>query len=252
MKTKMKHFLLLGGLFIVTSMQAQLTITIENYQKQELPAADILSADFMTGEITKWGAIDENGNTSFSLDYDFMDKILIEAEQQQKDAPEGWTLSFHTVGSKHECNKYGYENTIEIENPDARMFGLPPFFVGKEATETSYGTMYIASSLEIASWLDSYQMENAATGFYIEWIYIEKEASVKGSCSMLTMTGYEDEEMIVTTSYDLNFEAGWNMLVYSIDEVFESLSGRVFLTKMTVTTSQFFSEDAQVFILNDN
>jgi len=251
MNAKVKYLILIVNFFIVASMQAQLTITIENTQNQKLPVADILSADFMTGEITKWGDIDENGNASFNLEYDYMEKLLQEAEQQQKDAPKGWTLSFHTVGSKHECS-YSSENTIEIENEDARMFGLPPFFVGDEASKTNHGTMYIASNRDVASWLDSYQMGNAAAGYYLEWIYVEKEASVKGNCSILTMTGHEDEEMTVTTTYDLNFEKGWNMLKYSIDEVFNSASGRVFLNKMSVSTSKFFDDDAQIFLFNDN
>lgn len=252
MKTNAKHFILSIGLLVVSSLQAQLTITIENTQNRQLPEANILSADFMTGEITQWGSIDASGAASFSLDYDYMEKLLKEAEEQQKDAPQGWTLSFHTVASKHECSSYGSESTIEVENPDARMFGLPPFFVGDEATQTNHGTMYIASNSEVANWLDSYQMGNAATGFYLEWVYVEKESSVKGECSMLTMTGHEDEEVVVSTVYDLNFDEGWNIMHYSIDEVFNSASGRVFLTKMTISTSKFFPEETQVFILNDN
>tara|TARA_R110002072_G_scaffold260722_14_gene419327 strand:- start:6021 stop:6779 length:759 start_codon:yes stop_codon:yes gene_type:complete len=252
MKTKFKHFLMGVSLLLVTSIQAQLTITIESSHNRQLPTADILSADFMTGEITQWGTIDANGTASFSLDYDYMEKLLLEAEEQQKEAPEGWTLSFHTVASKHECSKYSNENTIEIENPDARMFGLPPFFVGEEATQTNHGTMYIASNSDVANWLDSYQMDNAAVGFYLEWVYVEKESSVKGECSVLTMTGHEDEEVVISTVYDLNFEEGWNIMHYSIDEVFNSASGRVFLTKMTISTSKFLPEETQVFILNDN
>lgn len=251
MKTKVKHLILSLSLLLVASMQAQLSITIENLQNQQLPEANILSADFMTGDITKWGSIDANGNASFTLEYDYMEQILAEAEKQQKDAPKGWTMSFHTVGSKHECSKYSFENTIEIENPDARMFGLPPFFVGEESTQTNHGTMYIASNSDVANWLDSYQMGNAATGFYLVWVYVEKESSVKGNCSMLTMTGHEDEEMNVSTYYNLNFEEGWNIVIYSIDEVFNSASGRVFLTKMTVSTSKFFPEETQIFLLND-
>ncbi|NCT16889.1 MAG: hypothetical protein COZ75_10890 [Flavobacteriaceae bacterium CG_4_8_14_3_um_filter_34_10] len=252
MKTQIKHLFLGTSLLVISSIQAQLTFTIENYQNQELPLADILSADFMTGEITKWGHIDANGNASFSLEYDYMEKLLQEAEQQQKDAPEGWTLSFHTVGSKHECSSYGSENTIEIENPDARIFGLPPFFVGEEATQTNHGRMYIASNRDVANWLDSYQMDNAATGYYIEWIFVEKESTVKGNCSVLTMTGHQDEEVVISTVYNLNFEEGWNIMVFSIDEVFNSASGRVFLSKMTVSTSNFFDDDAQVFLINDD
>lgn len=251
MKTKAKHLILSLALLIAASMQAQLSITIENSQNQPLPEANILSADFMTGEITQWGAIDANGNASFTLEYDYMEQILVEAEKQQKDAPKGWTMSFHTVGSKHECSKYSNENTIEIENPDARMFGLPPFFVGEESTQTNQGTMYIASNSDVANWLDSYQMDNAAPGFYLEWVYVEKESSVKGSCNVLTMTGHEDEEVVISTVYDLNFKEGWNILVYSIDEVFNSASGRVFLTKMTISTSVFIPEGTQVFLLND-
>lgn len=252
MNTKVKHFLLSVSLLFLTSTQAQLTITIENSQNRQFPEATILSADFMTGDITQWGVIDANGNTTFSLEYDYMEKLLLEAEEQQKDAPQGWTLSFHTVASKHECSSYGSENSIETKNPDARIFGLPPFFVGEEATQTNHGSMYVASNNDVANWLHSYQMDNAATGFYLEWVYVEKESAVKGECSVLTMTGHEDEEVVISTVYDLNFEEGWNIMVFSIDEVFNSASGRVFLTKMTISTSAFMPEGTQVFLLNED
>lgn len=231
---------------------SQLNITIEKIGDHFLPKAQILSADFMTGEITEWGSIDDQGFASFDLPYDFLETIMKEAEKQQKDAPKGWTMSFHTVGSKNECSKYSSQNSITIENPDAKIFGLPPFFAGDKATETRHGSMYAASNIELAKWVHSYQMDNAATGFYAEWIFVEKEATVKGTCSMLTMTGHESEEIEVSTTYDLNFEAGWNIVVYTIEEVFNSASERVFATKTTISTTKFFSEELlQWYVLED-
>ncbi len=252
MKPHIKYLILISCLLIISSSHAQLTITIENSQNQQYPKAKILSADFMTGDITEWGTIDANGNASFSLEYNFMEQMLLEAEQQQKDAPEGWTMSFHTVGSKHECSKFSNENSIAIENAEARMFGLPPFFVGEESTQTNHGSLYAASNSDVASWFHSYQMDDAATGFYLDWVYVEKAASVRGSCSMLTMTDHENEEINVSTTYDLNFNQGWNIVVYSIDEVFKSASERVFLTKMTVSTSDFLPENTRIFLVNEN
>lgn len=247
----MKRIILLLLVFANSgTLLGQLTITLPLAAMSQDTQVEVLSEDFMTGEVLKWGEVDE-GEVSIKLELDYMDKVLLEAQKQQKDAPKGWTMSFHTVGSKHECSKYSFENTIEIENQDARMFGLPPFFVGEESTQTNHGTMYITSNSDVANWLDSYQMGNAATGFYIEWVYVEKESSVKGNCNVLTMTGHEDEEVVISTVYDLNFEEGWNVLIFSIDEVFNSASGRVFLTKMSISTSVFMPEGAQVFLLND-
>ena len=251
MNTPKNTFLLPVLMLASTIGSAQLNITIENTGVQDLPKSQILSADFMTGDIAEWGAIDADGNASFDLEYDFMETIMKEAEKQQKDAPEGWSMSFHTVGSKHECHEFASENSITVENPESKVFGLPPFFAGDKATETRYGQMYAASNIELASWLHSYQMENAAKGFYVEWIYIEKESAVKGSCSVATMTGHESEELDVVTTYDLDFEEGWNMVVYTIDEVFNSASGRVFAAKTTVATAQFIPEGLQWFVLED-
>lgn len=238
-------------IFAVNNLNAQLNITIEKTGDQDLPKAQILSADFMTGDLTEWGNIDADGKTSFDLDYDYMKNIMKEAEKQQKDAPQGWTMSFHTVGSKHECSKYASENSIVVENPDAKLFGLPPFFAGEKSTETNYGFMYAASNIDIAKWLHSYQMDSAAKGFYAEWIYVEKESSVKGSCVMQTMTGYESEELEVVTTYDLNFEEGWNLMLFTIEDVFNSASGKVFVAKTKITTAQFIPEELQWFVVED-
>lgn len=230
---------------------SQLTISIENTGEQHLPKAQILSADFMTGEITEWGSIDDQGTVSFELEYDFMETIMKEAEKQQNDAPEGWTMSFHTVGSKNECSKYSSQNKVTAENPDAKIFGLPPFFAGDKATETRVGSLYATSNITLAKWLHSYQMDNAAEGFYVEWIFVEKEATVKGTCSMLTMTGHESEELEISTTYDLNFEEGWNTVVYTIEEVFNSASEKVFAAKISVTTTQFIPENLHWYVLED-
>lgn len=247
-----KNTLLLSVLTLASTIgSAQLNITIESTGAHDLPKAQILSADFMTGAITEWGNIDANGNASFELEYDFMETIMKEAEKQQKDAPEGWSMSFHTVGSKHVCSKYASENSITVENPDSKIFGLPPFFAGDAAAETKYGQMYATSNIELAKWLQAYQMGNAAKGFYAEWMYVEKESAVKGTCSVTTMTGYESEELEVITTYDLNFDEGWNMVLYTIDEVFNSASEKVFAVKTTVTTPQFIPEGLQWFVLEE-
>ncbi len=230
---------------------SQLEITIENTGEQNLPKSQILSADFMTGDLTQWGTIDAQGTASFELAYDFMETILKEAEKQQKDAPKGWTMSFHTVGSKYTCNFFTGENTVTLVNEDAKIFGLPPFFAGDIATETRHGSMYAASNPELAKWLHSYQMDNAAKGFYVEWIYVEKQSTVKGTCGIPTMTGHESEEFEVSTTYDLNFEAGWNMVVFTIEEVFNSASEKVFAAKTTVSTTQFIPENLQWYVLEE-
>lgn len=235
----------------ITWSYSQLNITIEKTGDQPLPQAQILSADFMSGDITQWGSINAQGTASFDLPYDFLETIMKEAEKQQKDAPKGWTMSFHTVGSKYECNFYTGENTVTAENEDAKIFGLPSFFAGDRTTETRYGSMYAASNMELAKWLHSYQMDNAAKGFYVEWIYVEKESTVKGTCGIPTMTGHESEEVEVSTTYDLNFEEGWNMVVFTIEEVFNSASERIFATKTTISTTKFIPENLQWYVLED-
>lgn len=247
-----KHPLLLSAFILVSTIgSAQLNISIASKGTHDLPKAQILSADFMTGAITEWGAIDADGNASFDLEYNFMETIMKEAEKQQKDAPKGWTMSFHTVGSKHECGNFDGETPLTIENRDAKVFGLPPFFAGDATTETNYGQMYAASNIGLAKWLHSYQMDNAAKGFYAEWWYVEKESAVKGTCNVTTMTGNENEELEVITTYDLEFEEGWNMVVYTIDEVFNSVSEKVFAAKTTITTAKLIPKELQWFVLAD-
>lgn len=237
-------FLFVGLMF---NANAQLSISIPLGSELSAKNLEVLSVDFMTEEITKWGELDSNGDITFSLSYDYMDELLKEAEKQQKDAPKGWTLTFKTAGSEHTC-EYG-ESTIEIENPDIRLFGVPSFFAGVESEKKRYGDMYAASSEAVATWLHGYQMGSASTGFYIEWIYAEGDATVTGSCTRNTGTGYNDEEFDAITNYNLQFKEGWNTVVHQIDEVFDSASGTSYLKTKTVYTTKFF-EDLYWFVLD--
>ena len=251
MKTTFKLICITLAMSAATNLSAQLNISIEKTGDHEVPKAQILSEDFMTEELTEWGSIDAKGEVSFNLEFDYMETLMKEAEKQQKDAPDGWTMSFHTVGSKYICSKYANENSIVSENPDAKLFGLPPFFAGDTSIDANYGIMYAASNIETAKWLHSYQMDSAAKGFYAEWIFVEKASSVKGTCSLLTMTGHDSEELDVVTTYDLNFEEGWNLMLFTIEEVFNSASEKVFVAKTKITTAQFIPEDLKWFVIGD-
>lgn len=241
LKNNLKNALIVLIISFTINANAQLSISIP--LGSELPSKNIevLSVDFMTEEISKWGSLDESGDITFSLSYDYMDELLKKAEKQQKDAPKGWTLKFKTAGSEHTCNKYG-ESTIEIENPDIRLFGVPSFFAGVESEKKRYGDMYAASNEAVATWLHGYQMGSASTGFYLEWIYAEGDATVIGSCTTNTGTGYNDEEFDAVTNYNLQFKEGWNTVVHQIDEVFDSASGTFYLKTKTVYTAKFYDD----------
>lgn len=259
MKKHLKSLTILLSLCLTTSVFAQSNIIIKNDNDNQILEGKIISVEFMTGATKRWGKIDADGTTSIKLPKNYMKKSLREAEKQQKlYADDGWSISFNTVKSFVECSEFGeINNDVVIENPEARIFGIPPFYVVGEDKEIdkksllSASSMFISSNKAIAFWLVSARMESVAEGYYVQWKYIEKEASIKGSCSWSFHTGEKNEQFESKTTYDIEFDQGWNTIIYSIDEVFESKNGRSFPATMTISTSDSLPDDAQVYLFAD-
>jgi len=242
---------MLLSLCLTTSVFAQSKITIKNDKDNQLPEGKIISEDFMTGDTKRWGKIDADGTASIKLPKNYMKKVLKEAKKQQKlYADDGWSLTFKTVNSFIKCKEFSeIDNDVVVENQEARIFGIPPFsVVEKSKKKEDAKSLFVTSNQAIASWLNSFRMETVAVGYYVEWIYVEKEASIKGSCSWSTATGQQNENFVSITTYDIEFDEGWNTIIHSIDEVFESKNGSSYPVKMTISTPDNLPDDAQVYL----
>lgn len=249
MKTILKICCLALTLCATIYSNAQLSIegNIDNWNNGD---AMLAYSDMLTGNIESWGTISEDGKSILSLEYDYMDIFKKKAEEAQKEAPKGWTMRFKTVGDTFVCS--GFENPLQYENEGATLTGVPGLIIVSKDGKTDYGTLFTASNIAIAKWLNSYGNDNPTTGYYLEWYYVEKEAMVSGECVRSTLTGIEDEMYDDTTTYNLKLDEGWNMVKYEITEVFNSESGKVFPLKTMISTIEFLPEDLQWIVLGSN
>ncbi len=245
LKTCFATFVMCYGMHL----NAQLSIygNIDNWTNG---TAMLAHSDMFTGSLENWGTIDDSGVLTIRLEYDYMDIFKKKAEEAQKEAPSGWTMSYKTIGDSFVCS--GFENPLQYENDDTTITGVPELIIVSKDGTTEYGTLFTVSNPAIAKWLYSYGNDNPTTGYYIEWYYVEKEASVSGDCVRSTLTGVGDEEYDDTTAYDLKLEEGWNMVKYEITEVFNSESGKVYPLKTNVSVVKFLPEDLQWVILRND
>jgi hypothetical protein len=247
-KTQLEVILTSILLALAFTVNAQLSITVPLGSNVASKNIEVLSVDFMTEEVTQWGSLNNQNEIEIELSFDYMTNMLAEAKKQQAEAPKGWTLNFKTVNSEFVCSKYA-TGGVETTNGDAKIMMLPRFFAGLQAEQKRFGDMYAASNQDIAAWLHNYQMGSAPLGYYVEWMYVESEAQASGSCSMNTAGGGENEEFDAVTTYNLEFQEGWNMVVYETAEVFESSTGTNAVKHLKIYTTKWLPEGLQWFIL---
>lgn len=249
MKTTLKLCIVAFFICYTTNLNAQLSIEgkIDNWTNGK---AMLAYADMMTDNIESWGSIDANGILNMQLEYDYLETFKKKAAEAQKDAPKGWTMSFKTIGDTFVCR--GFDNPLEYENQDAILTGVPQLSVMSKDGNTEFGYLFMVSDASIAKWLYSYGDDNPTTGYYLEWIYVEKPGAVSGSCEMSTYTGNGEELYGDIKTYNLNLVEGWNIIKYEITEVFNSSSGKVFPQQTTVSVVQFLPEDLKWVVLGGN
>lgn len=241
----------LSLVFLCTlSANAQLNISgsIQDWPNGE---AIVVSSDMISGDMEIWGKVSAAGEVSIDLEYDFLTILKEKAAEAQKNAPQGWTLNFKTVESSYRCQTSDAEGSIPFQynGGDAIISGLPELIVGDNAKNEPYGVLYFANNEVIANWLHSYGQEKASTGYYLQWMFVEKETSAKGSCSVPTMT-MSGQEYNDVTETDLQFEEGWNMVKYEVSEVFTASDGMVYPSKTRVSIVEIMPFDLQWIVLD--
>jgi hypothetical protein len=201
--------------------------TIENYTIGE---GVLSSYDIISREKVEIGKIDKDGNFNIPLDANYLSVIKEQAEKAKDKAPKGWEINFNTVATTFEC--FGGE--LIYNNGEAIITGIPyPEVAGKSGNELS--VLYAVSDPEIAKWLYSYGQKNIVKGYYLQWFFIEDSASAKGECIFQRYTGNDDENFNEVTITDLEFQKGWNIIKYTITDVFTDLNGNTLPSKTVIT-----------------
>ena len=247
MKTQIhKISMLVASIFLGTTTYAQETIsgTISNHNPDEKL---IVSYDMISRETVPLGTIDDDGNFNISLDQNYLTNIKEKAESGKAKAPEGWEMKFNTVASTFECPG----SDTDYKNGEAIVAGMPTPEVTNLAGESVYAMLYAVSNADIANWLYSYGQKNSDLGYYLQWFFVEEEASAKASCEMQMYTGNDDENYNNVTILNLELKKGWNIVKYNITEVFKDVKGKITPSKTEISRIDSLPEDLQWVIVKE-
>lgn len=245
MKT-VKNIIVIATIFILVSsaFYAQNSIQgdIANWSNGEVP---LLFDDYVSPEKITMGNITSTGKMTIPLDDNYLSNQKIAAEKTKENAPQGWQMKFNTVASSFGCDIEG----VVYENATAIFSGLPDLEAVSRDGTTTYGYLYCTNNPVLSTWLYNYGQGNIAKGYYLRWFFAENSASAKGSCSMPTYTGNDDENYMDMTVYDLELQKGWNIIKYAITETFTSQTGKITPSKTEITKIDTIPDDAQWLLL---
>jgi hypothetical protein len=248
-----------------STAQNSITGTIADYKNGE---GLVTSFDMITRDQMVLGNIEKDGKFNIPLDENYLTVIKEKAKIAQENAPNGWQIEFNTVAKTFGCDfnnenieyfddgteKITYsgstkKNEIVHVNGEAIITGIPdPNLNDKDGNPAS--VLYAVNKPEIAKWLYSYGQENVVKGYYLQWFFVEGEASAKGECVIPTYTGVGEENYTHTTITNLELQKGWNIIKYTIAEIFTDSNGRTNPSKIEITTIPELPLDLQWHAVN--
>lgn len=253
--------------FTIVGCKAQnsITGTITNNNKGE---GSIMSFDMVTREKIVLGEIDKDGKFNIPLDENYLTIIKEKAKKAQENASNNWQIEFKTVAKTFLCDfnnenieylddgteKITYsgstkKNEIEFENGEAIITGIPdPNLTDKDGNIVS--VLYAVNQPEVANWLFSYGQDNAVKGYYLQWFFVEDGATAKGECAIPTYTGVGEENYNHITITNLNLQKGWNIIKYTIAEIFTDSNGKTTPSTIEITCLPELPTDVQWFSVN--
>lgn len=195
----------------------------------QLEGYDGKSADIATGmsEPIKIGEVDEEGYFSIPLNDNYINQLKSSFEAESKDDDQ-WSVSLMTLDRAFgNCSN----ETVEISNGDQPIVKLSIFnafdIVNLEEKQR-YGVFMATSSREYAEAIGQYEHGKDQEGFFIDWYYFEEPAKVSGSCAVksYTLTQKEEDVYEQVTNYDLEFDAGWNLVKFGNTALYEDSQGK--------------------------
>jgi hypothetical protein len=213
---------------------------IDGYDK---PAAEILAGLMVPYQI---GVIDEAGTFTIALNDEVISKVQDAIEQENQDSDE-WTTRLITTGRIFNCS----DDTVEVTNTELPVIKLSTFgsyMIGDLEEQVEHGYFMATSSPAFAQAFSAMGQADAEEGYYLDWFYFEEPFSVSGSCDVETYAMNQQDLYVQTTSYDLDFEAGWTLVKYAVTEVFEDPDGTDMPMNIRYTSLDSVPEDVQYYL----
>lgn len=239
---KILHYLLSGLLFswlicFPASAQNSLEGNVKNWSNGD---GYIAFYDMLSGEMSRLGTINSQGNILIPLDADYLNTVNLMAKKAAEKASKGWEIQNKTVSSTFSCLE---NDMIAMDNGETLLAGLPELSLTDKNGQADFGILYAVSTPEIAHWLFSYGDDNISEGYYLKWIFTEKPAGVNGDCTIPTYTGNGEEMYDDTIQINLKLNKGWNIIKYDIVETYTSQNGKIYPSRTEVTKLEKLPEN---------
>lgn len=226
-------------------------IFAEKMVKVKLENWQIGKQDLIVGfnEINKIGVIKEDGTLMIPLPDNYLEKQRIMMKEINKKNEDGWKVSAKTLESMYSCRA----SDLDYSNPKLELAGfgkLGGYNVANIDQKQMHGVIFPSDSKEFADWELSMGQEDAAKGFTIDFVYAHEAATVKGECessgfTKVTTTYYK------TSKYDIDLEKGWNIVKYSVDELFEDKEGNLYPSVESYTIVEQIPDNIEWFFIDE-
>lgn len=212
--------------------------TLENWDNKEAEIVLPLKDPIAIGKVTKKGHVtidlkDELGKT-------------IEVSMEKKSG----NIKFinPTVNKTFYCNS----EDVSVKNGEIlihKLSGRGLFWVANIEAKKLYGKFRIVSSNAFNESYFSLGKKDFVKGYYINFYYVDENASVKGECKTQSYTIDMKNTVELITRYNVHLKKGWNMVKTEIVETYvDGEKVRPLLTAFS--TINHIPEDAKFIFKN--
>jgi hypothetical protein len=219
-----------------------LVFTGGNFYAQEAISGRIADWDMGKGEVigglrtpVVLGSVEADGSFTIPLKADYLSEVRKQIAEDNKASTADWTSSLITLDRAFGCSSGGVE-FLDADQPVSAVSTMGLFALGNMEEQRLYGYLIAASSDAFAGSIQNIMNYEFKPGFFVDWYYVEKGATIKGSCSMESYAINQEQTYTSTQEYDLEFQPGWNMVKYEIETVFEDRDGKSYPLKERYTT----------------
>lgn len=223
MKTLLLIFLL--SILFTSCAQKSYTGTINNWSHNK---ADII---LPSEEPIVIGTVSDQGEVVLSLQEDLVQTLRRLQAQENKNS--NITIKNSTVRDAFYCD----DTMVAVKNGEIvleKATSRGTFYVGDLENKELYGQLRLSSSTAFNESYFSLGKKDFVQGYYIDYFYVPAPASVKGECRTETFTLDLKDTFYSTVIYDIELEAGWNLVKIELVDTYTDQEGnaRPLVTKM--------------------
>lgn len=238
---KSKHFLITIVLLFTQISFSQTVVSgkIDNYNGD---ANDLMVNPYFPESI---GKINTEGEFKALFDEKNFKKIAKQIEDTQKNTTGHMMLAtLKDFQTRYQCedDHFSFSNA---DQPYLRLLDRVGFIVGNLKKNEVSGIINIVSSKEFQESQTFNPRNEPATGYMLDWYYVEKSAKVHGSCTKIMSTGNGDETYKQEVNTSLDFHQGWNLVKYEISKVYTANDGHNYSQTMSFSTLDVLPSDVK-------